>query len=484
MYSNIKLDNKRIIASIVIYIIWIIFSSVYSYYDKKEELMQRIDTQLMSSALVIPVLLGDHFHHQNMSKYSVSQKTDMDNIIRLSQFSNHSKLSYVYSLIRKNQKILFSSSSATEVEIRTKENLSTYFSEYEDAPLEVGLSFESGNIQFAEYSDKWGHFRSVFIPKISADGVIYICAADIDINYIQSILRNAVIETVMFSISFLLFITPLVFVLYRQLFKVNKSLREVVKQLKTYESELKQKVEDINSAKQEAEQANEAKSKFLANISHELRTPMHGILSFSQFGIRKSDTESRKKLHKYFFRINTSGNRLLQLLNNLLDLSKFEAGKMIIKKCENNFSLVFDQCYAEQEQRIKDLSLNFTVTQCSDSVMGYFDEVTITQVISNLLSNAIKFSPKGGEINVTINKNRGDLLFSIMDQGKGVPEQDIESIFDTFIQSSVTDSGLGGTGLGLAICKEIMSAHDGKIWVENNAITGAIFKIILPRKTD
>lgn len=249
-------------------------------------------------------------------------------------------------------------------------------------------------------------------------------------------------------------------------------------------TKIKEQEKELIDAKLLAEQANAAKSEFLANMSHELRTPMHGILSFARFGIKNIETAPKEKIHKYFSNIELSGKRLLHLLNDLLDLSKFEAGKMVIEPNENNLVSIFDICYAEQEQRIKDLSLNLKVKKSSEEIIGYFDEVTITQVINNLLSNAVKFSPKGGEIEVSLKETETNLLFTIKDQGAGVPEGELEKIFDAFIQSSHTKTGAGGTGLGLSICKKIITQHKGKIWAENNPDSGSTFTFLIPQREE
>lgn len=239
----------------------------------------------------------------------------------------------------------------------------------------------------------------------------------------------------------------------------------------------------IIAAKEAAEEANIAKSTFLANMSHELRTPMHGILSFSHFGFKKSDSASREKLHHYFSNIHTSGERLLALLNNLLDLSKIEAGKMEIKMEIADLVTTYTCCYLEQEQHMNDLQLNVQLNKPEHAMTGTFDDIRIKQVIANLLSNAIKFSPEGSSITTTLNKNhKHELCFSIQDSGIGIPENELDSVFDAFIQSSKTKTGAGGTGLGLAICKEIIKGHNGKIWAENSPEGGAIFNFVIPRQ--
>jgi len=245
-------------------------------------------------------------------------------------------------------------------------------------------------------------------------------------------------------------------------------------------TEQKESEQAITQAKEEAEAANQAKSEFLANMSHELRTPLHGILSFSNFGIKKSDTAPREKLHKFFTNIHISGERLLVLLNDLLDLSKLEAGKMVLNMKKGNLADVFDSCYREQEQRMEDLGLKLQLIRPDYPLTGFFDIPSIGQVITNLLSNAIKFSSEGGLITATIYKNDNqELCFSLQNEGVNIPEDELESIFDAFIQSSKTKTGAGGTGLGLAISRKIIAEHNGKIWVENKPMEGVLFKFII-----
>jgi PAS domain S-box-containing protein len=229
-------------------------------------------------------------------------------------------------------------------------------------------------------------------------------------------------------------------------------------------------------------EAQRAKSAFLANMSHELRTPMHSILSFSQLGLKKLETADKEKILKYFNRIQASGDRLLILLNDLLDLSKLEAGHMDLEIKTANLQLTLESCLNEQELQITDKNLQIT-TSIKGICVGNFDQVRMGQVITNLLSNAIKFTPDGKSISIAIttdkSANSPTLCLSIEDEGIGIPEDELEGVFDKFIQSSKTKTSAGGTGLGLSICKEIISSHHGKIWAEHG-VNGSVFKFTIP----
>ncbi|MDX2504604.1 MAG: PAS domain-containing sensor histidine kinase [Gammaproteobacteria bacterium] len=242
-------------------------------------------------------------------------------------------------------------------------------------------------------------------------------------------------------------------------------------------------------AKEAADLSNQSKSAFLANISHELRTPMHGILSFVDIGSRNAERLTPEKNIEYFGHIKTCADRLLMLINDLLDLSKLEAGKMAMSCMQNSLEKVALECIAEQSARLLEQDKKVTWHPDSISGDGIFDSERIAQVITNLLSNAIKITPTGKNIDFLIEHTELDntnghkipaLLFSARDYGVGIPEGEFELIFEKFSESSATKKNVGGTGLGLPICKEIITAHSGKVWVENHSEAGAVFKFVIP----
>ncbi len=272
---------------------------------------------------------------------------------------------------------------------------------------------------------------------------------------------------------------------------VGDEIKLLVKSFDLMKQDIILKREQIEKALEDANKANKVKSEFLANISHELRTPMLGILGFSELGISKLERVDKDKLLKYFERINSSGSRLLGLLNNLLDLSKLEAGQMQFDFSSNSIDAVIKQSLVElepllQQRKLVILQENKLADQSAD-----FDQERIHQVIYNILSNAIKFSPEQGEILITVineeyksctrDEGVSAIRVSICDQGPGVPEDELVYIFNKFSQSSVTNTGAGGTGLGLSICKDIVDYHKGDIFAKNNQESGACFIVILPR---
>jgi signal transduction histidine kinase len=244
-------------------------------------------------------------------------------------------------------------------------------------------------------------------------------------------------------------------------------------------------------AKQAADKANRSKTEFLANMSHELRTPMHAILSFASMGGEKVGQAPEEKLQRYFSRIEESGKRLLVMLNDLLDLSKLEAGKMNFIVAEGDLSSIVDKVVGEFQALLNEYQLRLLIEPPAVSTNACFDADRMFQVVSNLISNAVKFSSHNGVITVTFNDDTlvqpdgreiEALRLSVSDQGIGIPQDELESVFDKFVQSSETNTGAGGTGLGLAICKQIIEQHGGRIYAENNDDVGTSFHLIVPRQ--
>ena len=264
----------------------------------------------------------------------------------------------------------------------------------------------------------------------------------------------------------------------------QKKLRESVDSLYSINNELDQRVSErtksMKLALQEAHEANEAKSVFLSNMSHELRTPMHAILGFAELGITKIKGSKEDHLKRYFDRIHDSGQRLLSLINDLLDLSKLESSQTEYDFDNASIKAIVIDAANELESLLNDAGITLNYDQLDDTEC-YCDRDKIVQVMINLISNAIKFSPQRSEITVSnLSDDESKFELVVSDQGVGIPDNQIESVFKAFFQSSATRSDAGGTGLGLSICKQIIKDHNGIISAHNRPQGGAEFIFTLP----
>jgi len=256
---------------------------------------------------------------------------------------------------------------------------------------------------------------------------------------------------------------------------VSCYLYEVTVQ-KRYEEMLKQ-------AKESAETANTAKSQFLANMSHEIRTPLNAILGFSQI-LEASEKQPEKQ--NYLQSIKKNGTMLLNIINDVLDLSKIEAGKITIKKEPTDLKMLLEEIfepfiYRSQKKRL------FFKTEIGDlqPIMVNIDGFRYRQVLLNLLSNAFKFTERGGiTVNCLFHKKGddiGDLQLQVSDTGIGISPEQIDAIFDPFMQQENQDNRkYEGTGLGLSITRQILAAMNGTIAVESKIGSGSLFTVTLP----
>ena len=269
-------------------------------------------------------------------------------------------------------------------------------------------------------------------------------------------------------------------------------LRRINDKLKAEIIENKERTKQLIIAKKKANEANRVKSEFLANMSHELRTPMHAILCFSSMGIENIDKDEKNKLLKYYKNIHTSGERLLFLVNDLLDLSKLESGAMEFSFVRASLHEVIDEVISETKVLAEDKGVLICYTPVNFDTTAYIDRDKISQVLFNFISNAIKFTGAGEKIKISIseqslvlgrssdNVSMPSLSVSVIDQGVGIPEDELELVFDKFVQSSKTKTNAGGTGLGLSISKEIILNHQGIIYAANNLDKGTSFTFVVP----
>lgn len=324
------------------------------------------------------------------------------------------------------------------------------------------------------YTDQWGTWVSAVTPLYDSRGGI---EAVLGVDYAAKTFLHAVAaqRAVVIGALALALLTLLL------LFTVRVLHAAHVRDLQMNEA--------LQRQKEVADAANLAKSEFLSNMSHELRTPMHAIMSFSKLGEDrlKSDAVHKDKLTHYFVRIQESSNRLLHLLNDLLDLSKLEAGKMNYSWEPLELDREVAEAVAEFELLARRKNVQVVVSVAADlRVQG--DRMRLGQVIRNLISNAIKFTGEASTVAVLATTVTGQckeadepwLRLVVRDQGVGLPAGELELVFDKFVQSSRTKSGAGGTGLGLAIAREIVQHHGGRIWATNNAEGGASFHVELP----
>jgi signal transduction histidine kinase len=237
---------------------------------------------------------------------------------------------------------------------------------------------------------------------------------------------------------------------------------------------------EIEDKSRQLEVASQHKSEFLANMSHELRTPLNAIIGFSEVLTERMFGELNEKQEEYSKDIHASGQHLLSLINDILDLSKIEAGRMELEVTDFHLPTAIDNALMLVRERAgrRSIALHTNI----DNQLGqiHADERKVRQVVLNLLSNAIKFTPEGGRIDIGAAPKDGFVEVSVSDTGVGIAPEDQEAVFEEFRQVGTADKKVEGTGLGLALCRKFVELHGGRIWVKSQLGMGSTFTFTIP----
>ncbi len=241
---------------------------------------------------------------------------------------------------------------------------------------------------------------------------------------------------------------------------------------------------EIEDKSRQLEVASQHKSEFLANMSHELRTPLNAIIGFSEVLAERMFGEVNDKQAEYLADILDSGRHLLALINDILDLSKIEAGRMELNLSEFDLPTAIDNTMTLLRERAHRREI--TLERTLDERLGkmHADERKVKQVLLNLLSNALKFTPEGGRIDVRARMFDSSAEISVTDTGVGIAPEDQATVFEEFRQVGASSKKVEGTGLGLAISRKFIELHGGRIWVESEVGKGSRFAFTVPLKTE
>jgi signal transduction histidine kinase len=237
---------------------------------------------------------------------------------------------------------------------------------------------------------------------------------------------------------------------------------------------------EIADKSRQLEAASRHKSEFLANMSHELRTPLNAIIGFSEVLVDRMFGELNEKQDEYLKDIYASGQHLLSLINDILDLSKVEAGRMELEATAFDLPSAIDNALILVRERAtrRGITLGRTIDEHLGMIRG--DARKVKQVLLNLLSNALKFTPEGGRIAVSARVHDDVAEVSVTDTGVGIAPEDQEAVFEEFRQVGTADKKAEGTGLGLALSRRFIELHGGRIWVKSEVGTGSTFIFTLP----
>jgi len=246
---------------------------------------------------------------------------------------------------------------------------------------------------------------------------------------------------------------------------------------------LREKERLLAVCREELDSVNQLKTNFLSVVSHELRTPLTSVKAYTETLLDNADSIKRETLQDFLRVMDEETERLIKLVDNILNFSRMETGHLKVEKVSCNLNRMIEEAHGALQQKFLSAGVNAEIKLPRHPCRIDADRELIAQLLQNLMSNAVKFTPRGGRVTVTLEEEAAAARIIVQDTGKGIPEDQLEKIFERFYQVDTSNTReYGGSGLGLAICKNIVDWHDGKIWVENVKDSGAKFVVLLPMK--
>ncbi len=339
------------------------------------------------------------------------------------------------------------------------------------ALLEKVLAVKNGNFEFSANGGR----NTVFVREIMGQWYVVLAVSDAEL---YADVRNQSI----FSIIIYLLISVLIGAFYYLGYKNERNYAAQVEQMKMEEQRQAYETKMLKLEKEAADESNKAKSNFLANMSHEIRTPMNAIIGMDEMILRESHDG---RIRKYALDIQSAGKTLLSIINDILDLSKIESGKMEIVPVEYDISSVLNDLVNMTRGKAEDKGLYYEMKVDPDiPATLYGDEIRVRQIMLNILNNAIKYTEEGTvTLDVSFDREEQKLKAKISDTGMGIRKEDMGKLFDSFRRLEESrNRKVEGTGLGLNITKQLVEMMNGEIRVESKYGEGSAFTVTVPQK--
>jgi signal transduction histidine kinase len=488
LLKQYRLKNTIALIFILSVIAGISTVSYINYTLNKNLLYQSVDSQLKSVALNTALLLDAKTQEMGFFDKNITSKKDMQNIIKLSKLAKNAKVAYVYTMIKKDDNIYFTSSSATDEEIKNNE-ATKYLDKYDEATQLLKKTFDTHKITYEESTDRWGTFRTVFIPMQTKNGIWYIAGADIKITYISQQLNNYIKK--IFFVELALIVIILILGIYfrkiskhefTEITKIETSLKDKIAQkteeLRVLNHSLENRVQkeiEKNRKKDKAMQQQQKLAQMgemLSMIAHQWRQPLSAISSSAgalklKARLNKLDTKTSIELSDDIIEFSQ------HLSATIDDFRKFFKSNKELKS--TNYKELVDSVLHIAESSLISKNIKI-VKEVDDKYTFQTHPNELKQVILNLIKNAEDILLERDINNPTITIKTDKNILTISDNGGGIPEDIIDKIFEPYFS---TKEQKDGTGLGLYMSKTIVEQHcSGKLNVSNNEY-GAVFKIIL-----
>jgi len=493
LLRNYKIKNSIAIGFVLLVLLSSIVNSYTTYVYSKENFYHNIDTKLKVAASNIGLVLKDDFFDRAIKEDSISKGEDLNNTLKLSKYvKNLDNIEYVYSMVQKDGDIYFINSSAKDDEIGT-EDMTLYFDKYDEATDLLKNILKDNKIKYEESTDKWGTFRTVFIPMETKDGHKYILGADVKIDFIQKRLDQLILNIV-YTQAFILIVLMILGFYFINISK--KEFAHIQRIKRDLDAEIEEKTEELaqlnNSleikVKEEIEKNHKKDQQLLqqsrlaqmgemlAMIAHQWRQPLSAISSAGS-AIRLK-AQLNKLTNDVGIELSTNIINYTKHLSTTIDDFRdfFKPNK---EKKDTTYKEMLDSVINIVELSLVNKNIKLVKTIDSDVVFHTYPN-EVNQVILNLIKNAEDILLENKIENPTIKIEAKDEVLTILDNGGGVPKDIIGKVFDPYFSTKLEKNG---SGLGLYMSKTIIEEHCGGELTVKNSQDGAVFSIRLRKKS-
>ncbi len=478
-----KESRRRMILNVVAVILIIAFSFLmYTYVLQKSYTNSIVDNALTRDTEcsdAIKTLVSNKFTKDDFESISCKEDMKTDRYKELQQVLNElrtlNSTRYLYTAGRDADGKLVYLVDGLNLDAEDFAYPGTYIEDEMIPYIEKALSGEtiySQNI----VDTTWGHIFTACYPVMASDGsgeVIGALCVEMDMESTYTFLAESHSK-----IARITKVSALVLVL------IMIVISFIFRKQRKEEGIQKRRLQEAVVA---ADAANEAKSTFLFNMSHDVRTPMNAILGFAEIG--RKNLENKEKIDECFKKIQISGGKMLSIVDNVLELSRIESGKIILEEKAVEAGSVMDACMTMIEPEMEKKNLQFSLSKSIIHPYVYMDTTVVTEIILNIISNSIKYTADGGKIDCAIRQIDGSQegyfmqVFTVSDTGIGMTEEFQKHIFEAFTRErNSTTSGIEGTGLGMGIVKKLVDMLEGTITVQSKVAVGTTFTIKIPTR--
>ncbi|OGV49714.1 MAG: hypothetical protein A2017_11115 [Lentisphaerae bacterium GWF2_44_16] len=456
-----------ILTALSIYILGVILYSVFSFVRAQNTFREDVDKLITAGALGTVNLLPDDFHDRATNKDSITDREDYRNIIVLSNFAKNLNIAFTYTVIEKDGNLYFSSVGATDEELKNNSYVKC-FTLYDDAPPELKSVFKTKEKSFAEYSDKWGSFRSVFIPMKSPGGNFYAACADIRLDDLNSHLAGILFQSILGAGIFILLGLPILWVFKNIASEQGSLLNEKQSQL-AHASRLT------------------SLGEMAAGIAHEINQPLcvlRGYLELMQSALKNNPILKEKQLENSFDICIKSVEKVSNIIKHMRSFVRSKSAE--VKPL--NLADPINEALAFFNEQIRLHNIQLTKTFQEGIPQVRIDSQRFEQVVVNFISNARYAVDKKGEklgrsfqkiieISIAHDAKKDEVIFAIQDNGIGMSGNVLKHCRDPFYTTKAEGEG---TGLGLSIVQGILDDVNGKMEINTKEGVGCTIKVIFP----